>query len=76
MLIEIDQIRELHFSDGYPVRGASAIVPFGDGWLVAQDDSTHACWWREDGTHRVRVHPSIAGLDLFDSAERDQAPQA
>ena len=68
MLVEIDRVRELHFSDGHPVRGASAIVPFGDGWLIAQDDSTHACWWREDSTHRVRAHPSIAGLDLFDSA--------
>jgi hypothetical protein len=68
VLIEIERVHELHFSDGHPVRGASAIVPFGDGWLVAQDDSAHACWWREDGTHRVQAHPSISGLDLFDSA--------
>lgn len=68
MLVEIEQVRELRFSDGHPVRGASAIVPFGDGWLITQDDSTHACWWRESGTHRVRTYPAIAGHDQFDAA--------
>lgn len=69
MQVEIEQVRELRFADGHPVRGASAIVPFGDGWLITQDDSTHACWWREGVAHRVRTQPAIAGHDQFGSAD-------
>ena len=55
MRARIEHVGELRFDDGSPVRSASAIAPFGDGWLVAQDDATHAAWWRPGGVSAVRV---------------------
>ena len=40
MRLEITATRSLAFTDGSPVRAASAIVAYADGWLIAQDDST------------------------------------
>jgi hypothetical protein len=58
----------LRFSDGAPVRAASAIAPYADGWLVAQDDATHACWWRGGVGTPVRVFPAVDGHEVFSEA--------
>ncbi|MFF5077302.1 DUF6910 family protein [Actinoplanes sp. NPDC000266] len=58
----------LVFDDGAPVRAASAVAPFGDGWLIAQDDATHAAWRRPGSTVPVRVAEPVEGFDVFSSA--------
>jgi hypothetical protein len=58
----------LRFSDGAPVRAASAIAPYADGWLVGQDDATHACWWRGGVGTPVRVFPAVDGHEVFSEA--------
>jgi hypothetical protein len=63
--VEVHRWSSLWFEDGSPVRAASAIAPFGSGWLVAQDDSTHAAWWRDDAVTPLRLFPPVAGHDLF-----------
>lgn len=68
MRVEVQQARRLRFDDGSPVRAASAVVPFGDGRLVVQDDATHAAWVREGSVVRLRVFPPVQGLDVFDAA--------
>jgi len=66
MHIEVEGVRELRFADGLPVRAASAVARFGDGYLIAQDDATHAAWLRDDTVSAVRVLPPVEGLDLFE----------
>jgi hypothetical protein len=66
--IEVEHEAGLRFRSGAPVRAASAIAPFGDGWLVAQDDATHAAWHRPGGTTPVRVLPAVDGHEVFSSA--------
>jgi hypothetical protein len=68
MLLEIEESSALTFDDGSPVRSASAIAPFGDGWLVAQDDATHAAWLRPGSVTPVRVLDPVDGLEVFSSA--------
>jgi hypothetical protein len=68
MQVDIESVDRLRFADGSPVRAASAVVPFGDGFLVAQDDATHAAWERERDVTPVRLFPPIRGLDVFDEA--------
>ncbi len=68
MRLFVDGVRRLRFDDGTPVTAASAIAPLGDGWLVAQDDSTIAAWRREGSVTRVRVLPPVEGLDTFSEA--------
>lgn len=68
MLLEIEESADLYFDDGSPVRAASAIAPFGDGWLIVQDDATHAAWWRPGSVTPVRVVEPVGGLDVFSSA--------
>ena len=68
MRIEIEDVRQLRFDDGSPVRAASAVVRWGDGFLVVQDDATHAAWCRDGSTSRVRLLPPVEGLDVFDEA--------
>jgi hypothetical protein len=63
--VEVHRTTSLRFDDGSPVRAASAIAPFGSGWLVAQDDATHAAWWRDDAVTPLRLFPPVAGHDLF-----------
>lgn len=63
--IEVHHTAALRFDDGTPVRAASAIAPFGDGWLVAQDDATHVAWWRGDQVTALRLFPPVEGHDLF-----------
>ena len=64
----MDGARTLRFDDGTPVTAASGVAPLGEGWLVAQDDSTIAAWRREDGVRRVRVLPPVEGHDTFSPA--------
>lgn len=68
MEVRLEQARRLSFGDGRPVRAASAIADLGPGWLIAQDDATHACWWTGDSGTRVRALPEIEGLDEFSDA--------
>lgn len=67
--LEVHGRSSLWFDDGSPVRAASAIAPFGSGWLIAQDDATHAAWWQADVVTRLRLFPPVDGHDLF--AEED-----
>lgn len=66
--VEVEAVQTLRFTDGAPVRAASAIARLGSGWLVAQDDATHAAWWRGDTVTPVRLFPAVESHDLFDSA--------
>jgi hypothetical protein len=68
MRLRVDGSSSLVFDDGSPVRAASAIAPFGDGWLIAQDDATHAAWRRPGSVVPVRVLDPVDGLDVFSSA--------
>ena len=68
MRIDVDGVSELRFDTGSPVRAASAVAPFGDGWLIVQDDTTHAAWQRPGGVTPVRVVPPVDGHELFSSA--------
>jgi hypothetical protein len=63
--VEVHRTTSLRFDDGSPVRAASAIAPFGPGWLIAQDDTTHAAWWRDDAVTPLRLFPPVDGHDLF-----------
>ena len=69
MQVQVEGSRTLVFDDGTPVRAASALGRLGPGWLVAQDDATHAAWVRPDGVRRLRVLPPVQGLDSFSEAE-------
>ena len=68
MEIVLEGVRELHFTDGAPVRAASGVARFGDGFLVAQDDATHAAWFRDGPATPVRLLPPTRGRDTFDEA--------
>lgn len=68
--VQVEAVRSLRFHDGAAVRAASALAPFGDGWLVAQDDAAHAAWLRAAGSvDRVRLLPPVGGRDVFSSAD-------
>jgi hypothetical protein len=69
MRVEVESETRLWFGPALPVRAASAIAAFGDGWLIAQDDATHAAWLRPDGVTRVRVSEPVEGYDVFSAAE-------
>ena len=66
MQIEIEQVRRLRFDHGGPVRAASAVAGFGDGFLVVQDDATHAAWFIEGRATAVRLLPPVEGHEAFD----------
>lgn len=68
MRVDLESAGELWFDDGRPVRSASAVARFGDGWLVAQDDATHAAWLRPSGVVPVRVLPPVDGHEVFSAA--------
>jgi hypothetical protein len=68
MRSDIEAVTRLRFDDGTPVRAASAVARLGPGWLVAQDDTTHAAWWRGDSVHPVRIFPPVDGHEVFDEA--------
>src|SRR5688500_4221595 len=68
MRVFVDDVRALRFDDGTPVRAASGIAPLADGWLIAQDDATHAAWRHGDAVTPVRLLPPVEGLDVFSEA--------
>ena len=61
MEVVLEGVRELRFTDGAPVRAASGVARFGDGFLVAQDDATQAAWFRDGPATRVRLLPPNGG---------------
>ncbi len=70
LTIEVERVRELVFADGAPVRAASGVARFAGGWLVVQDDGTHAALVMPDGpVTPLRIFPPVEGLDHF--AEHD-----
>lgn len=69
MRVEVTSSSPLTFGDGSPVRAASAIAPFGDGWLIVQDDATHAAWLRPGSVTAVRVVEPVGGLEMFSAAD-------
>ena len=76
MQIEVESVERLRLADGSPVRAASAVAPFGDGFLVAQDDA-HARRLVPRGVGERR--PAAAGGRRARGVRRgvrDQAPQA
>lgn len=68
MQVDVIGSGRLRFDDGNPVRAASGIARLGDGWLVAQDDSTFGAWWRPGSTTPLRLFPPIDGHDHFSEA--------
>lgn len=69
MQVHLEDVAPLRFPDGSPVRAASALAPLGSGFLVAQDDATHAAWLTPSGGVRaVRLLPPVAGLDTFEQS--------
>jgi hypothetical protein len=68
MRVNVTRSTPLRFSDGAPVRAASGIAAYAGGWLVVQDDSTHACHWREGAGTPVRLLPPVQGHEVFDEA--------
>jgi hypothetical protein len=66
--IEVESVERLHLADGSPVRAASAVAPFGDGFLVVQDDATHGAWFRGGPASAVRLLPAVDGLETFEDA--------
>jgi hypothetical protein len=68
MRAEVVASTPLRFSDGAPVRAASGVAAYGGGWLVVQDDATHACHWRNGVGTPLRLFPAVAGHDAFDEA--------
>lgn len=73
MQVEVEHVTALRFDDGTPVRAASAVVAFGGGWLVVQDDATHAAWVRPGGVTPVRALPPVRGLDTFEETRGTKA---
>lgn len=76
MRVEVEAVAPLRFADGAPVRAASAIGRFGDGWLVAQDDGTHGAWLRRgmrEPAEPVRLLPPVQGHDDFLEADGTKA---
>ncbi|GEP34477.1 hypothetical protein NSZ01_22450 [Nocardioides szechwanensis] len=73
MRVEAEAVEYLRFEDGSPVRAASAVARFGDGFLVSQDDATSACWWRSGVGTPVRLLPPVDGHDTFSEAEHTKA---
>ncbi|KAA1415516.1 hypothetical protein F0U44_21295 [Nocardioides humilatus] len=68
MEIEVETVERLVFADGSPVRAASAVAPFGGGFVVVQDDATHGALVREGVTGEVRLLPPVQGLEEFSDA--------
>lgn len=68
MDVELEGVERLRFADGSPVRAASAVAPFGSGYLVVQDDATHGAWFDQGSATAVRLLPPVAGLDVFEEA--------
>lgn len=68
MEITVESVERLHFSDGSPVRAASAVVRSPAGFLVVQDDATYAALVRPAAVEPVRLLPPVEGHVSFDEA--------
>jgi hypothetical protein len=68
MRVDVVGSTPLRFADGSPVRAASGIAPYAGGWLVLQDDATHACVWRDGVGAPLRLFSPVRGHDVFDEA--------
>lgn len=66
MQIEVESVERLRLADGSPVRAASGVAGFGAGFLVVQDDATHAAWFQGGGVSAVRLLPAVGGLEVFE----------
>lgn len=64
----MESVERLRLADGAPVRAASAVAPFGDGFLVVQDDATHGAWFRGGPASAVRLLPAVDDLETFEEA--------
>jgi hypothetical protein len=73
MRITLTSSTPLWFQDGTPVRAASGVAQYGDGWLVVQDDATHACVWEDGSGRALRLVAPVDGLDTFDEASGTKA---
>lgn len=58
----------MYFGDGTGVRAASAVAPLGEGFVVVQDDATHAAWFKDESVARLRVLPPVDGFDVFEKS--------
>lgn len=67
--VRVVNAQQLVFGDGSPVHAASAVARLDDGWLIAQDDSTFAAWWRGGTAEAIRVLPPVDGVDSFRSSD-------
>jgi hypothetical protein len=68
MEIELESVERLRFEDGAPVRAASAVAPWAGGYVVVQDDGTHAAWVTGTSVTAVRLLPAVEGREVFDKA--------
>lgn len=50
------------------VRAASSILKFAGGYLIAQDDSTFAAFWKDTQINPIRLFPPQEGADTFSPA--------
>ncbi len=73
MRVEVTAVTPLRFADGSPVRAASGLTAYAGGWLVVQDDATHACLWRDGAGSRLRLLSPVRGHDVFDEASGTKA---
>lgn len=66
--LTITATHRLTFSDGSPVRAASAVTRIADLWLIAQDDANHvALWTQTSPAEPLRVFAGVKGVDHFRS---------
>ena len=68
MRVDLGAVTPLRFGDGSVVRAASGIARYGAGWLVVQDDATHACVWQDGSGSSLRLFSPVRGHDVFDEA--------
>jgi hypothetical protein len=73
MKVSLTSSTPLRFEDGSPVRAASGIARYGEGWLVVQDDATHGCVWRNGAGRPLRLFSPVEGHDTFDEASGTKA---
>jgi hypothetical protein len=55
------------------VRAASGVARYGAGWLVVQDDATHACVWESGSGRALRLVAPVEGHDTFEEASGTKA---
>ena len=73
MRVTLASATPLRFADGTPVRAASGVARYGAGWLVVQDDATHACVWESGSGRALRLVAPVDGHDTFEEASGTKA---